>query len=459
MSEEALSPEAEAVARLIEAYCDETADEAQLLSIRDRLDNDPAFARELLWTLRLRGLAAASGARDSFEDRVLERCEELAPSVTEEAVIRRIEKTREPLPFPARAARRPRLLFAAALVAQVLVMAALAPFLVRQWHPEPRPVATVVRAGSGEGFLVRSGERITLTPGLSVCADDLVYSDATSGAELEWADGSRARLAPLSYAQLREEHGAKRFAVFSGSAQLEVKPQPPGAPLEVLTGRSRCIVRGTRFDISASESLTQLQVSSGAVEMLTRGAGPGVTVHAGESSLAEAGRPLHVTRTGAPVYASPLLTKDGPAGRRVAISAPLGTSRKLYLVVTNGADNNRFDHAAWVAPRLVGPEGELDLTSVPWVAAKSGWRTVIRGGFFGEKPSVAGRPVGPCVATHATSVIEYDIPPGYERFVAEGVLLDSGVNQPDSCPSITFEVYTTIPEAKLAALRVQRPFY
>jgi hypothetical protein len=109
---------------------------------------------------------------------------------------------------------------------------------------------------------------------------------------------------------------------------------------------------------------------------------------------------------------------------------------------------------------LTGPAGELDLSQRPWKIAKSGWQSPVRNvGFYGEVPMVKGQPVGASILTHSTSVIEYDIPPGFDHFEAEGGLLDSGVNQPDSCSSVTFEVYSEMPTEKLNALLIRGNLY
>jgi hypothetical protein len=110
---------------------------------------------------------------------------------------------------------------------------------------------------------------------------------------------------------------------------------------------------------------------------------------------------------------------------------------------------------------LTGPAGEWKLADHSWVQGKAGsiFSPMRNAGFYGGPPKVKGQLLTDCITTHATSVIEYDIPLGFDHFEAEGGLLDSGVNQPNSCPSVTFEVYTELPQEKLNRLLIRREFY
>ena len=115
-------------------------------------------------------------------------------------------------------------------------------------------------------------------------------------------------------------------------------------------------------------------------------------------------------------YRSILIGQSGD--RKADVVADIGGSRKLGLVVTDGGDGFSYDHAAWLKPRLKGPKGELDLTTIPWTRAKAGWGQV-RVGLTTDGAEIDG------IGCHATSEIIWDdIPEGYDTFTATGTMAD-----------------------------------
>lgn len=104
------------------------------------------------------------------------------------------------------------------------------------------------------------------------------------------------------------------------------------------------------------------------------------------------------------------------------ISAPIGGEKKLALMVTIGGDSFNYDHAAWIEPTLTGPKGTLKLTGLKWTSATAGW------GKVGINLTVDGKPLtlngasAEGIGTHAPSIIEFDIPEGYDTFHAQGAL-------------------------------------
>jgi alpha-galactosidase len=132
-------------------------------------------------------------------------------------------------------------------------------------------------------------------------------------------------------------------------------------------------------------------------------------------------------------------TIRGPASSQVAqIKASLVGSKKLFLVVTDAGDGIVNDHADWIEPKLVGPAGEMKLTELQWKSATAGWRQAKVNRNLNDTELMRNeKPVAWGIATHSTSVIEYDLPEGYETFEALGVL-DPGSR---GRGSIQFEVY------------------
>ena len=107
---------------------------------------------------------------------------------------------------------------------------------------------------------------------------------------------------------------------------------------------------------------------------------------------------------------------------RADIDVPLPDARRLALVVTDGGDGFHYDHADWIEPTLHGPAGELALARTPWLSAKAGYGEVRRNRTSAGQPMrIDGRDVEG-IGTHAMSVIEFEVPPGYNRFTARGQL-------------------------------------
>ncbi len=127
----------------------------------------------------------------------------------------------------------------------------------------------------------------------------------------------------------------------------------------------------------------------------------------------------------APVARSPVITVRTP-GHSATIEADITGAKDLFLVVTDGGDGFSCDWADWIEPKLVGPSGEKKLTEINWKAASSDWGTVGRNRNADGGPlKVAGQAVGSGIGTHANSVIHFELPSGYTKFVSK-VGLDNG---------------------------------
>lgn len=110
-------------------------------------------------------------------------------------------------------------------------------------------------------------------------------------------------------------------------------------------------------------------------------------------------------------YRSPVIR-----GKEVAeISIPLNGAKKLALIVEDGGDNFNFDHASWVTPVLSGPKGKLKLTDLNWTSASAGHGEA-RKNLTHDGARIEG------IGTHSRSLIEFEIPAGYDAFEAKGML-------------------------------------
>ncbi|MBN1516225.1 NPCBM/NEW2 domain-containing protein [Candidatus Sumerlaeota bacterium] len=108
----------------------------------------------------------------------------------------------------------------------------------------------------------------------------------------------------------------------------------------------------------------------------------------------------------------------------VEIKVPIKGARRLVLAVGDGGDGIFCDHAAWIEPMLTGPQGSLKLTDLEWVMATAGWRRVRKNRTIDNRPlTLDGKEVDG-IGTHSVSIIEYDIPEGYDTFTARGILTE-----------------------------------
>lgn len=125
-------------------------------------------------------------------------------------------------------------------------------------------------------------------------------------------------------------------------------------------------------------------------------------------------------------YTSPVLRGSG--GQSVNISVPITNARKLVLAVGDGGDNNFYDHAAWIEPTLSGSKGTLKLTDLKWTSVTAGWGEVRVNRSVDDQPLMLDKAPVNGIGTHSISIIEYDLPEGYDNFRARGMITPVGSN-------------------------------
>jgi putative membrane-bound dehydrogenase-like protein len=142
-----------------------------------------------------------------------------------------------------------------------------------------------------------------------------------------------------------------------------------------------------------------------------------------------------------PTYQSDIVSRQTP-GHAVKVDVDIRGATELHLVVNDAGDGFSCDWADWAEPRLVGPEGELRLTELPWTTARTDWGEVrINRNVEGGPLRIAGESVEYGIGTHANSVISYRLPPGYHRFLARAGLDNGGTDQGGGS-TVQFQVYT-----------------
>ncbi len=154
-----------------------------------------------------------------------------------------------------------------------------------------------------------------------------------------------------------------------------------------------------------------------------------------------------------PLFDSKVVSRETP-GHAVNVEADITGAKQLYLVVRDGGDGFGCDWADWAEPRLVGPKGEQKLTELKWKSASADFGEVgVNKNVGGGELKIGGKDVAYGLGTHANSVIAYDLPEGYTKFVAKAGLDNSGTNQGCGC-TVQFLVYGEKPPANIAVASV-----
>ena len=112
-----------------------------------------------------------------------------------------------------------------------------------------------------------------------------------------------------------------------------------------------------------------------------------------------------------------ITSRDGGQGAKAKVD--IAGAKKLFLVVTDGGDGYNWDHADWIEPTLTGRKGSVNLTDIPWTNATSGWGNATIGKSVGGNTLIVGNTeYAEGIGTHSNSVIEYNIPEGYDTFTS-----------------------------------------
>ncbi|MFM7919311.1 MAG: NPCBM/NEW2 domain-containing protein, partial [Planctomycetaceae bacterium] len=156
-----------------------------------------------------------------------------------------------------------------------------------------------------------------------------------------------------------------------------------------------------------------------------------------------------------PLASSPVITTETP-GHAVPLQADIRGASNLYLVVSDAGNGFGCDWADWAEPTLTGPAGTLKLTELKWKSAQAEWGKPGIGVNAGGDPlRINGQPVPFGIGTHASSVIHFEIPAGYEKFTAR-VGIDNGGSDQNNGSSVQFFVYTEAPGPLPAPATVDR---
>ncbi len=104
-----------------------------------------------------------------------------------------------------------------------------------------------------------------------------------------------------------------------------------------------------------------------------------------------------------------------PGEQSTKVKLNIAGAKNLYLVVTSGGDGNNWDHADWIEPKLIGKKGTINLTDFKWKSASAGWGSAkIDKSVMDNRLIVDNKEYTNGIGTHALSIIEYDLPEGYD---------------------------------------------
>ena len=133
----------------------------------------------------------------------------------------------------------------------------------------------------------------------------------------------------------------------------------------------------------------------------------------------------------------------------VEVSIPEG-SRELALIATDGGDGYDCDHADWINPVVTMKDGStLDLTTYKYMRSTCGWGSVaINKNLNGGKLSIDGTTYDKGLATHANSILLYELPEGAVKFTALAGIDNTGSDQ-GSKSSVEFMVFNEDPTIRI----------
>lgn len=144
------------------------------------------------------------------------------------------------------------------------------------------------------------------------------------------------------------------------------------------------------------------------------------------------------------VWKSSIITKSTLAQSEL-VNLSISGAKKLYLVVNDGGDKTDWDHANWIEPTLYNGKDSLKLTSIKWKKASSGWQTPkVNQSISGNELIVNNVKYDNGIGTHSNSIIEFDIPEGYNQFKCL-VGLDNACVSQNTGATVKFLVFTEDP--------------
>ena len=261
-----------------------------------------------------------------------------------------------------------------------------------------------------------------------------------------WPDGD---MLPLGRIGIRAERGDNRMSMLSKDEQYTLMSL-------FLICRSPLMFGGNLPDndeftlnlITNKEALAVLQKSKNNKLLFDNGGKIAWIADDLDSNAKYVG--LFYTSDDRPIVESKALWNSGLVTYRAGeqsteVKVDIAGAKKLYLVVTDGGDGNNWDHADWIEPKLTGKKGSVHLTGIPWISASSGWgNTTINRSVGGNTLIVDNKEYAGGIGTHSNSIIEYDIPEGYDTLAFLAGLDKECVDHTEGA-TVKFHIFSQYP--------------
>ena len=262
---------------LLEQYLDDSISAPGLQRLLDLLQADPAFRRELVEALRLRGLLAAGIGPDASCDRMAEVVQIAIPSgrALDAAVLEKIrERGLKPVRRAVKWAR------VAAVVAAGWAVA------IGVWIVLHEPPPVRITAAGPDVRVERRGESFAARPGVALHAGDLVRVPERGWASIRYEDSTTLDLGSEAALLLESrEIEPKRVRLTRGVLSADVAPQPAGRPMILASPHAETKVLGTRFRLAVALESTRIVLHHGTVAFA------GVEVTTGQAATVAEGKP------------------------------------------------------------------------------------------------------------------------------------------------------------------------
>ncbi|HTL70919.1 MAG TPA: FecR domain-containing protein [Candidatus Eisenbacteria bacterium] len=147
---------------------------------------------------------------------------------------------------------------------------------------------TVITRIEGEASVVRQGQTLPATEGMTLQKDDTIIAPAGGGVDVNLNDQAGVRLLAASEGVLDGTGAAMKVRVTSGNAIMNLKKLPVGTTFELETPTAIAAVRGTQFwgrvDLtSADNPVTTFAVREGSVEVLAKSTSEKFTLSPGQA--------------------------------------------------------------------------------------------------------------------------------------------------------------------------------
>jgi tetratricopeptide (TPR) repeat protein len=214
-------------------------------------------------------------------------------------------------------------------------------------------------ADAGDGVLIRTGARWQpLRADAPIPAGAELRTDDRTRAELELADGTKLVLDHRTSIAFNPGD-ARQLRLTAGRLAAEVAPVA-GHPAAITTPTGRIDVTGTRFSVTATDAMTAVQVTRGAV-VLTNARGEHDDVRAGEEGMIERGA-IAVAAAPGLVHDTTWAELAPPAATPDEVASGLGSLRAYKPGEARDRDFRLALARHDVKVRVVGPIARTEVT-------------------------------------------------------------------------------------------------